>query len=248
VTVGRPIWVGAGHNGVAVTSSKYKSAGPFGLSAVLAAAGIALALVGQAAGQPVAQPQAGQVQPVQPQPVNQPPTVASPAAGAVAPSSSPTAAAEPASGSGPPPQPPPPQKRGFLNDFGKWWDESIANFNAKMKEQQDKIDESNKKSSEAMKEAAAATQQAMKNAADAMVHLGTSKMIEVHEVCAIAGNGAPDCQAAAINACRGKGFGGGAPLDIRTAEKCNASLWVSGQAPTPGNCPVETVVLRAACQ
>ncbi len=236
-----------------MTSSKYKSAGPFGLSAVLTAAGLALALAGQAAGQPVAQPQAGQpdagqVQPAQPQPVNQPPAVPSAAAGAVAPAASPTAVAAPASGTGLPPQPPPAQKRGFLNDFGKWWDESIANFNAKMKEQQDKIDESNKKSSEAMKEAAAATQQAMKNAADAMAHLGTSKMIEVHEICAIAGNGAPDCQAAATNACRGKGFGGGQPLDIRTAEKCNASLWVSGQAPAPGNCPVETVVLRAACQ
>ncbi len=169
----------------------------------------------------------------EPQAVDQPPAV-TPAPGTAAP---------------PPGLPPPPvEKRGFLNDFGKWWDESIASFNAKMKEQQSKLDESNKKSSEAMKQAAAATEQAMKNAADAVVHLGTSKMIEVREVCAVAGNGAPDCQAAATNACRGKGFGGGQPLDIRTAEKCTASLWVSGQAPTPGNCPVETMVLRAACQ
>jgi hypothetical protein len=143
-----------------------------------------------------------------------------------------------------PAQPPPIEKRGFLNDFGKWWDESMASFKAKMKDQQSQLDDFNRKS----KDAAAATQQAMKDAADAMVKFPTSKMVETHEVCAIAGNGAPDCQAAAINACRGKGFNTGQPLDIRTAEKCNASLWVSGQAPNGNACPVETVVLRAACQ
>ncbi len=64
----------------------------------------------------------------------------------------------------------------------------------------------------------------------------------------IAGNGAPDCQTAATNACHAKGFSTGQPLDIRTAEKCTASLWVSGQNPGSTDCPVETVVLRAACQ
>ncbi len=219
----------AGLNGVAVTNSKSKSARICMLSAVLtAAAGIAFAQVGQP--QAINEPQA-----------NPAPAAQAAASGTVTPPPAGTAPqlSEPA---------PPPQKRGFLNDFGKWWDESIANFNAKIKEQQSKLEESNKKSSEAMKEVATATQQAMKNAADAMVHFGTSKMVEAHEVCAIAGNGAPDCQAAASNACRGKGFSNGQPLDIRTAEKCTASLWVSGQTPTPGDCPVETVVLRAACQ
>ena len=142
-----------------------------------------------------------------------------------------------------PPQPPPRPavQRGFLNDFGQWWDKSVADFNAKMKEQQSKLNDFNKQS-------AAATQEAMKNAADAMVRLPTSRVIEIHEICALAGNGAPDCAAAATNACRGKGFITGQPVDIRTAEKCSASLWVSGQTPTSGNCPVETVVLRAACQ
>jgi Sec-independent protein translocase protein TatA len=156
-----------------------------------------------------------------------------------------TPAVPPPSAPALPPQPPPVEKRGFLNDFGRWWDESIAKFKTKMKEQQSQLDEFNKKSSDAAKDAAAATQQAMKNAADAM---RPSKMIEVHEVCAIAGNGAADCQAAATNACKSKGFSAGQPLDVRTAEKCNASLWVSGQNPASGACPVETVVLRAACQ
>jgi hypothetical protein len=91
----------------------------------------------------------------------------------------------------------------------------------------------------------------MKSAADAMVKSATSKVIEIHEPCAIAGNGAADCASAAINACKGKGFSDGQPLDVRTAEKCNASLWLQGQGQqhsAAAECPVETVVLRAACQ
>jgi hypothetical protein len=143
-----------------------------------------------------------------------------------------------------PPQPPPAgaappsastdQQHGFFDNLGRWWHDSVADFNAKLKEQQSKLDDFNKKSAEAMSNAASALQ--------------TTKVIEIHEPCAIAGNGAADCATAAVNACKGKGFKDGQPLDVRTAEKCNASLWVSGQPSTPADCPVETVVLRAACQ
>jgi hypothetical protein len=178
---------------------------------------------------------------------------AAPAPSAAAPQTpSPPAPAQPASpaAAGPalPSQPPPVEKRGFLNDFGHWWDDSIASFKAKMQEQQAKANDFNKTSVDAAKDAASATQQAMKNAADAIVRLPAARVIEMHEVCALAGNGAPDCQAAAVNACRGKGFNTGQPVDIRTAEKCTTSLWVSGQNPTSNDCPVETVVLRASCQ
>ena len=143
---------------------------------------------------------------------------------------------------------PAPEKRGFFDELSRWWNDSIADFNAKWKEQQNKLDDFNKKSAEAAKDAAAATQQAMKNAADAMVKSATSKVIETSEPCAIAGNGAADCASAAVNASNAKGFADGQPLDVRTAEKCNASLWLQGQRQTPVACPIETVVLRAACQ
>jgi hypothetical protein len=151
-----------------------------------------------------------------------------------------------------PPQPPPPgltevpaEKRGFLNGFGKWWDQSIADWKAKMKAQQSQIDAFNKQSADAAKDAAAATQQAMKNAADA---LRPSHVIEIQQLCPVAGNGAADCATAATSICKAKGFSTGQPLDVRTAEKCADSLWVSGQTPTAADCPVETVLLRAACQ
>lgn len=156
----------------------------------------------------------------------------------------------------PQPQPPPPsaalpapapEKHGFFDDLARWWHNSTADFNAKLKEQQSKLDDFNKKSADAAKDAAAATQQAMKNAADAVARLPTAKVIEIQAPCAIAGNGAADCASAAANACKGKGFADGQPLDVRTAEKCSASLWLQGQK-QPADCAVETVVLRAACQ
>src|SRR5262249_31606248 len=177
--------------------------------------------------------------------------------------------APPAPAATSPTQPPPPsaalpapapEKRGFFDELSRWWNDSVADFNAKWKEQQTKLDDFNKKSAEAAKDAAAATQQAMKNAADAVVKSATSKVIETSEPCAIAGNGAADCASAAVNACRAeegsaevnacraKGSAAGQPLDVRTAEKCNASLWLQGQRQAPAVCPIETVVLRAACQ
>jgi hypothetical protein len=234
--------------GVAVTSRSLKivtcRTAAFGwlAAAVLSAAmpDIASSQTNQAppaAASPAAAPPAGTAN-AQPSP---PPDQASPAAPAQTP---------PSSDSALPPQPPPvaalpappAEKRGFLSEFGDWWKKSSDDFNAKMKEQQSKLDDFNKKSADAAKDAAAATQQAMKSA------LTPSKMVEMHEVCAIAGNGAADCATAATKACKAKGFETGQPLDVRTAEKCNASLWVSGQNPATADCPVETMLLRAACQ
>ena len=178
-----------------------------------------------------------------------------PPAGSVANAPPPPALAGPpaASGVALPPQPPPPvppaaaaaEQRGFLNGLGTWWNQSVADWKAKMKAQQTKLDEFNKQSADAAKDAATATQQAMKSAADA---LRPSHVIEIQQTCPVAGNGAADCATAATSACKTKGFSTGQPLDVRTAEKCADSLWVSGQAPTAADCPVETVLLRAACQ
>jgi hypothetical protein len=151
-----------------------------------------------------------------------------------------------------PPQPPPPalpgaapEQRGFLNGFGAWWDKSIADWKAKMKDQQTKLDAMNKQSADAAKDAATATQKALKSAADAMM---PSHVIDIHQTCPVAGNGAADCATAAITVCKSKGYSDGQPLDVRTAEKCSDSLWVSGQTPTAADCPVETTLLRAACR
>jgi hypothetical protein len=107
---------------------------------------------------------------------------------------------------------------------------------------------------EATKGAAAATTDAMKNAmeatknaAAAIVRLPNTRVVEVHEACALAPNGAPDCALAAATGCRGKGFTNGKPLDVRTAEKCQPKPFQPGQMPGM-QCAREAVVTRAVCQ
>ena len=90
-----------------------------------------------------------------------------------------------------------------------------------MKSAKDKLDDYNKQQNQAAKETSAATEQALKDAAQAtkdaataVVKLPITRVFEFHDRCQVAGNGAPDCQTTAINACRTKGFDSGQPLDI----------------------------------
>ncbi|HTV37836.1 MAG TPA: hypothetical protein VMF12_15500 [Xanthobacteraceae bacterium] len=156
-------------------------------------------------------------------------------------------------------QPPPPDRPGFIYAFGHWWDSARGKIDDLTK-QSDKGAETATQdavhgAAEATQGAAAATQDAVRNAAEAtkkaattLFHLPGMRVIEVHERCAIAPNGAPDCGMAATKACRAKGFGDGHPINVQSAENCPPSVWMSGREPAAGECPEETVVLMAACQ
>jgi len=90
--------------------------------------------------------------------------------------------------------------------------------------------------------------EATKNAATTIVRLPNTRVVDLHETCARAPNGAADCAAAAANGCRTKGFNGGTPLDVRTAAKCDTKPpQAAGQLPGV-QCGPETVVIRAVCQ
>ena len=162
---------------------------------------------------------------------------------------------QPPPGNLPAQTPPPANRPGFLNQLGVWWNDSFADFNAKMKAAKDRLDDYNKKQSEAAKEASTATEQALKDAAQAtkdaataVVKLPVTRVIEMHERCQKAGNGAPDCETTANNVCRAKGFGTGKPLDVSTAQECPARVMLSGRQPVEGECPDVTTLLRAICQ
>ena len=133
----------------------------------------------------------------------------------------------------PPTNPPAHQENpGLINEIGKMFNKLPA-----WKSPGETIDDLN-----------ARAKDAAKDATDTLSRLATPSMVTGRLACPASANGAPDCQAAAISACRGKGFNTGQPVDIRTAEKCTTSLWVSGQNPASTDCPAETVVLRASCQ
>jgi hypothetical protein len=161
-----------------------------------------------------------------------------------------------------PDQPPPSEKPGFIYEFGRWWDTTRGKF-----------DEIGKQSDAAAKGAATATQGAVQGAADATKGAATAtenavkgaaeatknaattifrlpgmRVVEVHQLCSVAPNGAPDCRAAAAAACRTKGFTSGNPVDVRSSQNCPPAVWLSGRSPSTAECPEETVVLMAACQ
>ena len=87
-----------------------------------------------------------------------------------------------------------------------------------------------------------------KNAASAIVRLPGTRVVDIHETCAKAPNGASDCGVAAATGCRAKGFSGGTPLDVRTAQKCDAAPGQSSHVAGAVACTSEAVVIRAVCQ
>src|ERR1700680_2644612 len=154
-----------------------------------------------------------------------------------------------------PAQPSQANKPGFLHQLEVWWNDSFGDFNAKMKSAKDKLDDYNKQQNQAAKETSAATEQALKDAAQAtkdaataVVKLPITRVFEFHDRCQVAGNGAPDCQTTATNACRTKGFDSGQPLDISTSQECPARVMLSGRPPVEGECKDVTVILRAVCR
>ena len=75
-----------------------------------------------------------------------------------------------------------------------------------------------------------------------------SSMVTGRERCAAAANGAPDCVAATEALCRSKGFAAGNSLDIQSAQRCKAHVWLSGRTSEPSDCTTESFVTRAVCR
>jgi hypothetical protein len=154
-----------------------------------------------------------------------------------------------------PAQPAPVNKPGFLHQLEAWFNDGFADFNTKMKNAKDQIDNYNKQQDKAAKDASAATEQVLKDAAQAtkeaataVVKLPVTRVFEVHDRCVVAGNGAPDCQTTATNTCRAKGFETGQPLDVSTSQECPARVVLSGRSPVEGECKDVTMILRAVCR
>jgi hypothetical protein len=145
-----------------------------------------------------------------------------------------------------PQQPPPAFKPGFLHQLGEWWGQSFGDFHDKMNNAKDRLEDLRKDQS--TKDATAATQDALKGAAQAVVRLPGTRMFELHDKCQPAANGAPDCPAAANNACRVKGFSSGKPMGISTSQVCSPHALLSGRLPTAADCHDETYILGVVCQ
>jgi hypothetical protein len=165
----------------------------------------------------------------------------------------------PPSGASPAPEATRHEEPGLLHSLGRWLQDSAARMNSNLGSARDNLGDkasgatksavaAAKDAAKEAADAAAAAKEAAKDAADAVVRLPGTRVVDARERCAAAANGAPDCRVAADAICRGKGFASGKSMEIESAHKCPARVWLSGRRPEPGDCETESYVTRAVCQ
>src|SRR4051812_10736986 len=135
----------------------------------------------------------------------------------------------------------PQQEPGFFEGIANWFDRNIGGtFRGAGREVENFGHEAGV--------AAKTTVDGAKDAAGAVARIPAARVMSGHEKCRNAPNGAPDCVAAAVTLCKGKGFEGGKSLDMTTAEICSPKVMLQGRSGAPGECRDETFVSRALCQ
>ena len=143
-------------------------------------------------------------------------------------------------------QPPAPAKTedNFFKRVGRWFDDSFSSVGSHFKSAEKGVENFNREAGAAAK----ATGGAVKDAADAVVKLPTTRVVTGHQTCTVAANGAPNCQDAANKLCQGKGFAFGSSIDITAAEECPVRVATGQREAKPGECKNVTFVSRAMCQ
>jgi hypothetical protein len=86
------------------------------------------------------------------------------------------------------------------------------------------------------------------DAAGTVARLPLSNTVSGWEPCPLAANGAPDCEIASTALCKAKGFKAGKSVDITSAQKCPAVVWIEKRQPLAGECKDEAFVSKAICQ
>jgi hypothetical protein len=146
-----------------------------------------------------------------------------------------------------PPAPPPqdgtrllPTPQETLGAIGKFIDQSISTVGSGVKGAGETIG--------ATTNAAGEVAKGVTDAAGTVARLPATNIVTGHEVCALAPNGAPDCEVASLAMCKAKGFSRGNSVDITSSFKCPAQMYREGRAPNPQECRDESFVSRAICQ
>jgi hypothetical protein len=124
--------------------------------------------------------------------------------------------------------------------IGKFIDQSISNVGAGMRGAGETLG--------ATTNAAGDLAKGVGDAAGTVARLPGTNVVAGHELCAIAPNGAPDCDGASLALCKSKGFARGNSVDITSSFKCPAQMWREGRAPNPQECADESFVSKAVCQ
>jgi hypothetical protein len=154
----------------------------------------------------------------------------------------------------PPPAPSPlaiPTPPEVIGAIGRFLDQSISNVGAGVKGAGDTLGAGVRGAGETLggaTDAAGDLAKGVTDAAGAVARLPLGNVVSGWERCTTAANGAPDCGGASDALCKAKGFARGNSVDITTARKCPATVWLEKRQPTEAECVNESFVSRAICQ
>lgn len=144
----------------------------------------------------------------------------------------------------------PASKPGMLDSMGRWFKESFGLINKNVEGARESLGNLGERAGGVAKDASDAARDAAgvaREAAAAVAKFPTARVVDGHERCVTAENGAPDCRKAAEAVCKAKGFGSGSSLEIQSAQKCSARAWLAGRQDT-ADCELQSFVIRAMCQ
>jgi len=152
----------------------------------------------------------------------------------------PPQAASPQQGPSAAPLPRLPTPGETIGNIGRFIDQSISNVGAGIRGAGDAVGGASNAAGEIAK--------GVGDAAGTVARLPLSATVSGWQACPAAANGAPDCEAASVALCRTKGFKSGKSVDITSAQKCPAVVWLEKRQPKEGECKDESFVSKALCQ
>lgn len=161
----------------------------------------------------------------------------------VAPAQQPAPSATPAPETPPPPEQAPKGNPGLVEEIGKLFKNSVTGLRDSASGLTSKLPSA--------RETIEGINSSAKDATESLSRINPMSpqtMVNGRVACPAAANGAPDCKAASDKLCKDKGYKEGKSLDIETAEKCSARVYLSGRTGAPGECRTENYVTRAVCQ
>jgi hypothetical protein len=143
------------------------------------------------------------------------------------------APASPPMPAAPPVNPQPRSNPGLVEELGKLLRNSASTLSSTLKGSREAIQDLNSRALDATED---------------LPRLGPQTVVRGRTLCPLAANGAPDCKAASDQLCKAKGYKEGKSVDIESAEKCPAKVYLSGRTGAPGECRMENFVTSAVCQ
>jgi len=141
----------------------------------------------------------------------------------------PPAQVEPAAPAAPPPR----YQPGFLDALGRFLGNSKEAIDSQVRSTQETLGTIGNQA---------------KDAAGSVAAIPGTRVITGRHLCPVAPNGAPDCNQGVEALCRTRGFQTGRTLDVTSAQRCPARVYIEARAPKEGECRMETFVTRAVCQ